>query len=206
MKAIGILPGYTGTLVHDGWASYWEFLCRHSLCNEHHRRELVWAYEEFEQDWAWDFGGLLLRIKQSKENHFPLNPEEIRGYRTEYDRILEKGYGVNPLQEKTSGKRGKPKRGKVLCLLDRLKKHKNSVLLFMMERDVPFDNNLAERDIRMVKVQQKVSGTFRSWAGGRAFCRIRSMISTTRKQGYKAFQAILSTLRGNSLIYMAEHL
>lgn len=204
MKAMGILPEYGGVLIHDGWKSYWEFLCRHGLCNAHHRRELVWAYEEFHQDWAWDFYGLLLRIKNSKADHFPLKPKEIRDYSTKYDRILACGFSKNPLQKKTIVKRGKPKRGKILSLLDRLRDHKEAVLMFMMEKDVPFDNNLAERDIRMIRVQQKVSGTFRSHAGARAFCRIRSFISSTRKQGYKAFQAILDTLNGRCLIYMGE--
>jgi len=204
MKAMGILPEFRGILIHDGWASYWEFLCNHGLCNVHHLRELIWVYEEQAQDWAWDFGGLLQRIRMSKETEFPLKSDEILEYQAEYDRILANGYAVNPLPVNAGNKRGKPKRGKVLCLLDRLKEHKESVLLFMLEKDVAFDNNLAERDMRMVKVQQKVSGTFRSWAGGEAFCRIRSLISTVRKQDHKAFQAIFDALNGKWLSYMAE--
>lgn len=204
MKAMGILPEYIGVLIHDGWKSYWEFPCRHGLCNVHHRRELIWAYEENQQDWAWNFYGLLLRIKESKADHFPLKPKEVKAYKKEYDQILCSGFEGNPLPKKIILKRGKPKRGKILSLLDRLRDHKESVLLFMMEKDVPFDNNLAERDIRMIRVQQKVSGTFRSRAGAKAFCRIRSFISSTRKQGFKAFQAIQDTLNGQSLIYMAE--
>jgi transposase len=205
MKAMGILPEYKGTVIHDGWASYWDFSFRHGLCNAHHLRELVWAYEEEGQDWAWDFGGLLKKIKWSKEDHFPLSSDEIDYFLSEYNRIIEEGYAANPITIKVRGKkRGKPKRGKVLCLLDRLKEHKDSVTLFMREKDVPFDNNLAERDIRMIKVQQKVSGTFRSRAGGKAFCRIRSLISTARKQCYKAFQAILDALKGNRFSFMAE--
>ncbi len=204
MKAMGILPEYLGILIHDGWKSYWEFSCRHGLCNVHHRRELIWAYEEYRQDWAWDFYGLLLRIKNSKEDHFPLKPKEIKAYKKEYDQILCSGFAENPSPKNMVVKRGKPKRGKILSLLDRLRDHKESVLMFMMEKDVPFDNNLAERDIRMIRVQQKVSGTFRSRAGARAFCRIRSFISSTRKQGYKAFQAIQDALNGRCLIYMGE--
>src|SRR5271157_4304626 len=107
-----ILPRYEGTLIHDGWSSYWKLTCRDGICNEHHRRELIWAYEEFHQHWAWDFYALLLRIKESKANHFPLKPDEIDVYKAEYDRILSCGYEVNPLPEKASGKRGKQKRGK----------------------------------------------------------------------------------------------
>ncbi len=167
---------------------------------------MIWAYEEYRQDWAWDFYGLLLRIKNSKEDHFPLKPKEIKAYKKEYDQILCSGFAENPSPKNMVVKRGKPKRGKILSLLDRLRDHKESVLMFMMEKDVPFDNNLAERDIRMIRVQQKVSGTFRSRAGARAFCRIRSFISSTRKQGYKAFQAIQDALNGRCLIYMGEQL
>src|SRR5271157_95882 len=205
IKEMSVLPKYEGTLIHDAWASYWNLSCFHGLCNVHHLRELKWVYENENQEWADDFINLLLKIKEDKEKKFPLSRYKTDKYNFFYDYFIKKGYRENPLpKRKSKRQRGKQYRGKILCLLDRLKKHKDEVLLFMEEEEVPFGNNLAERDIRIVKVQQKVSGTFRSWSGTYAFCRIRSFISTVRKKGFSSFNAIIDALNGNSLIYMTE--
>lgn len=204
MREIGILDQYTGTCIHDGWKSYYDFLCRHGLCNVHHLRELLFAYEEMKQDWAWDMGGLLKQIKSAKEENFPISIDQMNDFDRQFDQILEKGYLKNPVPPKIPGKRGRQARGKTLCLLDRLKEHKAEVLLFMREKDVPFSNNLAERDIRMMKLQQKISGTFRSDRGAVDFCRIRGFISTMRKRGHSIYQALVDALNGNALAYAAE--
>ncbi len=128
MRAMDILTRFTGIIIHDGWKSYLEFLCRHGLCNVHHLRELIWIHEEMGQEWAKEMGNLLIRIKNDKEASFPIPAERIIEYDTEYDRIIAKGFAVNPTPEKPEGlvKRGRKKRGKVLCLLDRLRKYKES--------------------------------------------------------------------------------
>ena len=109
-----------------------------------------------------------------------------------YDEIIKQGYKANPPPEKT-GKRGRPKKGKSLCLIERLDNHKEEILRFMKERDVPFDNNLAERDLRMVKVKQKISGTFRNLDRVKDYCRIRSYISTMKKQNKDVFSALVES-------------
>ena len=139
-----------------------------------------------------------------KEVKFPIPDEKLKAYESEYDSIIEKGYAVNPLPKMVEGpvKRGRKKRGKTLCLLDRLKGQKESVLLFMNEKEVPFSNNLAERDIRMMKVQQKTSGTYRSWEGAYCFCRIRGYISTVRKMGRNVYMALIDALDGCAVSYV----
>jgi transposase len=204
IRAMGILDKYTGICIHDGWKSYYDFLCRHGLCNVHHLRELLFLYEEMNQDWAWDMGGLLKRIKIAKEDRFPIDIINKREFEKEYNEIIERGYLENPIPKKIHGKRGRQKKGKVICLLDRLREYKDQVLLFMNEKDVPFSNNLAERDIRMMKVQQKISGAFRSESGAENFCRIRGFISTIRKKGQNIYQALVNSLYGNAIIYAAE--
>jgi transposase len=205
VKDNGILPRYKGVLIHDAWSSYWKMLkCQHGLCNIHHLRELDWMDNNENQDWAYELSKLLLKIKSDKEKQFPIPEKRMKRYSEKYDNIIESGYEFNPIQKWKRGITGKKKRGKIVCLLDRLKDRKDSVLLFMHKRDVPFGNNQAEQDIRMVKVQQKVSGTFRSWSGAIAFCRIRSFISTVRKHGKSCYFSILDTLKGNCLNYMAE--
>jgi Transposase IS66 family. len=205
MRAMDILTRFEGIIIHDGWKSYLDFLCRHGLCNVHHLRELIYMHEEMGQEWAKEMGDLLIKIKNDKEESYPIPTERIMKYDEEYDRIIEKGYVVNPMPEIQDEivKRGRKKRGKVLCLLDRLKEYKESVLLFMREKDVPFGNNQAERDIRMMKVQQKISGTFRSWFGAKAFCRIRGYISTVKKQGGNVYQALVDALNGSAIKYAA---
>ena len=108
-----------------------------------------------------------------------------------YERIIKQGYRANPPPKKT-GKRGRPKKGKALCLIERLDHHKEEILRFMTESSVPFDNNLAERDLRMVKVRQKISGTFRNLDSAETYCRVRSYLSTVKKQGRDVFAALIN--------------
>jgi len=200
MSKIGLLPKYRGIVVHDFWESYLDFEFLHGFCNAHLLRELIFQYESLKQDWAWDLGGLLKRMKES----VGIVRESKVAMEAEYDRILKRGYQANPLPDTPPGKRGKKKRGATRCLLDRFRDHKDGVLRFLWNPLVPFTNNQAERDVRMMKVQQKVSGTFRSREGADAFCRIMSFVSTARKLGRNACEAIADAFRGVNPIWMAE--
>ena len=198
---IGILPEYKGISVHDCWASYFMYRIVHALCNAHLLRELIAVKENFGQEWAQKLIDLLLAMKQKKEELLLQNiftpPSEIwETYSREYDAIIAAALLENPVIAKSEGK-GKLKRGKAGALVDRLMLRKSQYLLFFTDFIVPFDNNQAERDIRMFKVKQKVSGCFRTVDGAKAFAAATSYISTARKNGINAFQAIRNALLGN---------
>jgi transposase len=188
---MGILDGFAGTSVHDGWASYFKYDTLHALCNAHHLRELTFVEQEYGQPWAKEMIELLVEIKDRRERSTStrFSPATIRTYLARYRAILESGLNLNPGPEPT-GKRGRVKKSKPLNLLERLRDHERAVLAFMYDFSVPFDNNQAERDLRMMKVQQKISGTFRSMLGAKAFCIIRSYISTVRKQHMNVIEAL----------------
>jgi transposase len=200
----GILPNYSGRAISDHWKPYFTFDCEHGLCNAHHIRELTAIYESENQEWAKEFIDLLLDIKDTvdKRKIFAncLKPFEIKAYEERYNSLIEKGYQENPPPLKEPGKRGRIKQSKARNLLDRFYEHKHEVLAFIYDFRVPFDNNQAERDIRMVKVQQKISGTFRSALGAKIFCRIRGYISTVRKNGFSVFEAIRNAFSGNPFL------
>lgn len=187
MHDFGILPGYTGRVIHDGWQSYYKFECNHGLCNAHHLRELTFVHEELGQVWAGKMKRLLLKIKDEADMARSLNQqisiENIKKFESWYQAILRGGVRANPVEDNPAArKRGRKKKGKARCLIDRFRERYQDVLAFMYDTSVPFDNNLAERDIRMTKVHQKISGGFRSTRGAFDFCRIRGIISTVRKQ------------------------
>jgi transposase len=206
LDAIGILESFAGVSVHDGWRSYWQYACQHALCNVHHLRELTYLYEEQQQDWAGRMKTLLLDIKAAveqarTEGRSSLHPLEVADWKAQYAALLEEGYRANPPDPPPEvGKRGRRKQSAARNLLDRLSTHQEAVLLFLDNFAVPFDNSLAERDIRMVKVQQKVSGCFRSEAGAVAFCRIRGYLSTLRKQGFALLTALEQALVGHPVL------
>jgi transposase len=194
-----------GVAVHDGWSSYRQYeQCAHALCNAHHLRELTFVEEEHEQQWAGRMKALLMEIDQAvrekgASGELELAPERIEEFERSYQRLLEAGLASNPPPER-SGKRGPPRQTKGKNLLDRLDKHRDEVLRFMHDFRVPFDNNQAERDLRMVKVRQKISGCFRTMAGAAAFCRIRGYISTVRKQGGEVLGALEGVFVGEPFI------
>jgi transposase len=205
-KEIGILPSFGGIAVHDGLSSYWQYerCAGHALCNAHHLRELTFVEEEHDQEWAGRMKGLLSEIEEAVREEAArggahLTPEKVGCFEARYQELIEAGLKANPPPERT-GKRGRPKQTKGKNLVDRLDKHREAVLRFMHDLRVPFDNNQAERDLRMVKVRQKISGCFRTIEGAAAFLRIRGYISTVRKQGENILAALEGVFRGNPFV------
>ncbi len=205
-EEVGILPSFRGVAVHDGWSAYQQYeQCAHALCNAHHLRELTFVEEEHEQEWAGRMKALLWEIEEAirKEaacGQTHLAPEKMEDFEVRYQELLEAGLASNPPPERTTGKRGRPKQSKGKNLVDRLDKHREAVLRFMHDFRVPFDNNQAERDLRMVKVRQKISGSFRTVEGATAFLRIRGYISTLKKQGANVLLALEGVFRGNPFV------
>lgn len=206
MRAIGILPQFKGVSLHDGWASYFQFdECSHALCNAHHLRELRFVEEQYQQAWATEMAQLLRDAKQAVADcvadQTTLTPERIHAYHQRYEALLQRGFKANPPPETPPPqKRGRKKQSPPKNLLDRLQKYQQETLAFISDFRIPFDNNLAERDVRMMKVKQKISGTFRTQRGADIFCDIRSYISTVRKQGQPAIHALHCALLGQPFI------
>jgi transposase len=193
MDAMGVLPRFKGILCHDHWKSYYRFDCLHSLCNAHHIRELTRAWEQDKQQWAKDLKDLLEEINREVDaSGGILDATESRKYRRKYRNIIKTGEieCPEPNRPKKKGKRGRIKKSKSRNLLERLRDFEDDTLRFMVDELVPFTNNQGENDIRMTKVQQKISGCFRSIEGARMFCRIRGYLSTCRKQGISSSQAL----------------
>jgi len=193
MDEMGILPQFQGTAVHDFWKPYQRFSCAHAFCNVHLLRELKFVDEQHQQAWAKDMSALLLATKAKvARNTCRLASSTLQEIERQYHRILQKGFRANPPPLGDPHRRGRKKRSKSRNLLERLRTHAQEILAFAHDFKIPFDNNQAERDLRMMKVQQKISGTFRSVEGARAFCRIRGFISTCRKQNLNVLNAIES--------------
>lgn len=203
---IGILPVFRGTATHDGLSAYMKYACAHSLCNAHHLRELTFLHEELKREWAGEMKEFLVKVKQQVDNakaagRSSLDKRTENRYDKRYDQILRRGRRREQVEpELARGSRGRPKQSKAKNLLDRLRKYKTETLKFMSEFGVPFDNNLAERDLRMMKVQQKISGCFRTRQGAEDFCRIKTYLSTMKKQGHNLLQALRSVFDGDILL------
>ena len=214
MEEIGLLPQFTGILVHDCWAPYWSVpgMTGHALCCAHLLRELIGAEENNPSlTWPKEMIDLLLEMKRIRDKAFDQGKEGLSRYylhkfSSTYDRIIETAYQETPEPSPTPGKkrRGKKKRGKVLALLDRLKAHKGSVCLFIRNFSVPFDNNQAERDLRMIKAKTKISGCFRTQKGAQEYLDIMSYVSTAKKLGHNAFDAIKNAVLGTPDCIFAE--
>ena len=199
---IGVLPSFIGTAVHDGFSTYFRYNgCRHALCNAHLLRELIFVKEQPQQPWATGMLHLLLSAKQEvaeakARGQTQLAPDRLDDFEARYSALLNDGFRDNP-QPQPSGKRGRTKQSPARNLLLRMQRHRSLVLAFANDFDVPFDNNLAERDLRMAKVRQKVSGCFRSNEGAAMFCRIRGYISTLRKQDVHVLTSLQSVFDGS---------
>ena len=202
-NAMGVLARFTGILCHDHWKPYYTLSCTHALCNAHHLRELAWAAEQDGQMWAEKMSCLLEKINIEVINAGGcLSADKTHQYRLEYRWILEQAQIECPEPVRPTGKRGRMKKTKSRNLLERLRDYESDVLRFMEHQIVPFTNNLGERDIRMTKVQQKISGCFRSMQGAYIFCQIRGFLSTCRKQGVRASQALNDLFNGKTPDFM----
>lgn len=198
---MGILPKFTGMLVHDHWKPYYQFqLCLHVLCNAHHLRELERAWEQDGMQWAKKMQELLLEINDAVDDAGGvLNQTESEAFRHRYRILLAEAEIESPPPDEAQrkkGQRGRLKRSKARNLLERLRDFESDVLRFMVVKEAPFTNNQGERDLRMTKVHQKVSGCFRSQMGAKCFCRIRSYISTCRKNGVSSTEALRLLFQG----------
>ena len=188
----GVIPNFKGTLVHDHWRPYYTYECTHALCNAHHLRELIFAHEMEKQAWALKMHTLLLDLNKAViDAGGSLNALDATTWRQRYRSILDAGDNeCPPPAPKNDGTRGRTKRSKSRNLLERLRKFEDDTLRFMVDKRVPFTNNQGERDIRMTKVQQKISGSFRSMDGAKIFCRIRSYLSTCQKHDVGMAEAL----------------
>ena len=207
MNEMGILPDFEGVLCHDHWKPYFRFECLHSLCNAHHLRELERAWEQDKQEWARDIRELLLQINTAVDDAGgKLTAEDSLKYRTAYQDLLEKGEKECPPPDESqrNGKRGRLKRSKARNLLERLRDFETETLRFMEHEIVPFTNNQGENDIRMTKVQQKISGCFRSMKGAAIFCRIRSYLSTCKKNDVRSSEALRLLFEGKLPEFLNE--
>lgn len=199
LQAMEVLPQFQGVVVHDAWSTYFRLPGSHALCNAHLLRELRGLSELCGQDWA---GELRTALQEVYHRHKSgtLTPEEKAAFLTRWEVLVAAGLEANPPAKPIPRKRGRVKQSHGRNVALRCQQHRCAMLRFLDDPLVPFDNNLAERDIRMTCVKRKVSGGFRSAEGGETFCRIRSYLSTLHKQGMNAWQGLISVFRGDVLM------
>lgn len=207
MNAMGILPTFQGRAIHDHLNAYFLYACRHGLCNAHHLRELIFIAEQYHEDWAKKMmaclRGMLGAVEAAKAcGRSALSSQELQQWQKRYDQVLKQAqqYHAALAALPAHKGRGRKKQRPGKNLLDRLDCDQEAVLAFLYDFTVPFTNNLAERDIRMAKLKQKISGCFRSLLGAQAFCRIRGYLSTAHKQGWNIFKALQSVAIGSPWI------
>jgi len=197
-----VLPAFTGIAVHDGLTSYRHYDVEHGLCNAHHLRELIALTETTNPPvWTQPMIDLLVEVNTivvaaKAAGHDKLPVTVLVDYQDRYRALIEQGWAAHPPPPPT-GKQGRPNLGTARSLLRRLDIYQHDVLRFAADFAVPFDNNQAERDIRMIRLQQKISGTWRSESGADSFLAVRSYLSTARKQGQDALDVLSSLFTGN---------
>jgi transposase len=206
LEAIGIWPRYQGHSMHDRWASYDRYRCLHSICGAHVLRDLTYEQDQRGQAWAAELKEVLLGMHAAacywREQGASCLPQLERDeWVSQYFDVLADGFAAQPraLPDEIPKRRGRQKQTSAKNLLDDLLRRADQLLAFLDDLSLPFTNNQAERDLRMVKVQQKIAGTFRSEAGITAFCRIRSYLSTMRKQGHAMLAALAAVFAGRPL-------
>lgn len=210
LDALGLVPRFTGELVHDGWNAYAAYSqCGHALCNAHLLRELTFLHEQYQQTWAEQMKALLLKAKAAVEAARQRGADALEhllraALTGEYHALVEAGFAANPPPQTRPGKR-RVAESPARQLLKRLDRDRHAVLHFVRNFAVPFDNNLAERDLRMMKVKQKVSGCFRTLHGAALFCTVRSYLSTARKHGLSMFSALVDAFSGTPFIPAPSH-
>ncbi len=207
MDDMEIIPNYNAILVHDHWTPYNKYTnCTHSYCNAHILRELNGVTQKESLLWSQDMHRLLTNMniavhKAKESDKTALSQSQIQKFISNYKKIIKSANNYYQLPEKGLKKaRGRPKQEKGKNLLDRLSKYQDATLRFLSDFRVPFTNNLAERDLRMIKVKEKISGSFASYKGGEIFCRIRSYISTLKKNNIAVLQGLRDTLSGKSFV------
>jgi transposase len=205
IDAMGILPSFQGTSVHDSLICYLKYACVHALCNAHYLRELTFIFEQYGQLWAKEMKALLLEIKEDvglarERGMTSLSEETKQEFERRYKEIVQTGLKANPPPPKPVGKKGKAKKSDALNLLIRMQQYQDMILRFMSDFAVPFDNNRAESDLRMMKLRQKISGCFRTEAGVAIFCDLRSYLSTMQKQDVPLLTALRSAVIGSPLL------
>jgi len=197
MDRMGVLPSFRGVLMHDHWKPYFGYECIHALCNAHHLRELEAAVEFDSQKWANKMQDLLITMRDAVEKGGgTVSKSRAIKFRKAYRKLLRRAEiecPHNPLQRAQTKSRN---------LLVRLRDFETETLRFLVEANVPFTNNRGENDIRMTKVQQKISGCFRSMDGAKVFCRVRSYLSTCRKNGIGPSEALRLLFDGKSPSFM----
>lgn len=205
MDAAGVLPGFRGIAIHDGLVVYRQYeKALHGLCNAHHLRELAGIAELTGQAWPTKLAELLVELHVAVEvakaaGTTKLPTRRLTSFSNRYDALIAEGKKLNPPPPRT-GNRGRPARGPAGSLLARLESHRADVLRFATDFTVPFDNNQAERDVRMVKLQQKISGGWRSENGAESFLDVRSYLSTARKHGQSAMTVLRDLFIGQPWI------
>jgi transposase len=208
MNRAGVLPDFKGIMVHDHWKPYYKYKeITHALCNAHHIRELQRAVDHDKKEWAKEMINLLKEMnkKVHESPNSALSTKETQEYQQKYDDILEKAQKESPPPDESTrkaGQRGRLKRTKARALLERLMNFKEDVLRFLDNPIVPFTNNQGENDIRMTKVHQKISGSFRSKKGAEIFCRVRSYLSTCRKNNVSSSIALELLFRGKFPLFI----
>jgi len=200
IEQIGVIPRYGGVVIHDCWQSYLSYdHCGHGLCGSHLLRELTFIVDSNGYAWASNIKRLLqencavVANRQTKQ----LTEKKYKNLQKRYRNIMTRGEKeLPPIPPKQNGKKGKVAKSDAHNLWERLKKHETAVLLFAKVSHVPFTNNRAERDLRMSKVKQKVSGCFRTIKYAEAYCRISSYLQTMANKGYNPLVAIQMAFSG----------